>query len=69
MFSLPREAGSRALVRLVGLFRKERGQTLAEYSLILGVLAVAVMVPAGILFRNAISGAFIAASSCLNGSC
>jgi len=48
-------------------FADERGQTLAEYGLILAVIAVAVVVIAGIAFREAIVDAFGDATECLSG--
>jgi Flp pilus assembly pilin Flp len=47
----------------------EEGQTLAEYGLIMAVVAVSVMVVAAVVFRNAIIGAFNGATTCLSGSC
>ncbi len=47
----------------------EKGQTLAEYGLIMAVIAVAVVVTAVTLFRGAIIGAFNAATTCLTGTC
>jgi Flp pilus assembly pilin Flp len=47
-------------------FQDEEGQTLAEYGLIMAVIAVAVVVAAGVLFRNAIIGAFNSATNCLS---
>ncbi len=47
-------------------FQGESGQTLAEYGLIMAVIAVAVVVAAGVLFRNAIIGAFNSATNCLS---
>jgi Flp pilus assembly pilin Flp len=47
-------------------FEDENGQTLAEYGLIMAVIAVAVVVAAGVLFRDAIIGAFNSATDCLN---
>jgi Flp pilus assembly pilin Flp len=44
----------------------EEGQTLAEYGLIMAVIAVAVVVSAGVAFRGAIIGAFGSATDCLN---
>ena len=44
----------------------EEGQTLAEYGLIMAVIAVAVVVAAGVAFRGAIIGAFSSATDCLN---
>lgn len=49
--------------------RDERGQTLAEYGLIMAVIAVAVVVGAGIAFRDQITSAFESATNCLDGSC
>ncbi len=48
--------------------KDEEGQTLAEYGLIMAVIAVAVVVAAGVAFRNAIVGSFNKASNCLNGT-
>jgi Flp pilus assembly pilin Flp len=47
----------------------EKGQTLAEYGLIMAVIAVAVVVAAVIAFRGAIIVAFENAVGCLDGSC
>ncbi len=47
----------------------EKGQTLAEYGLIMAVIAVAVVVTAVTLFRGAIIVAFNSATGCLDGSC
>ena len=47
-------------------FQDEEGQTLAEYGLIMAVIAVAVVVAAGVALRGAIIGAFDRATSCLN---
>jgi pilus assembly protein Flp/PilA len=63
----------RAFVALQGLkgaieskFQDEEGQTLAEYGLIMAVIAVAVVVAAGVAFRGAIIGAFDSATDCLS---
>jgi len=53
---------------LASRFDDERGQTLAEYGLIMAVIAVAVVVAAGVAFRGAIIGAFEGATECLNGA-
>ncbi|HYM14320.1 MAG TPA: hypothetical protein VEZ14_02040 [Dehalococcoidia bacterium] len=45
------------------------GQTLAEYSLIVGVIAVAIVGIALIVFRTALAGAFNSVLPCLTGSC
>ncbi len=47
----------------------EEGQTLAEYGLIMAVIAVAVVVTAVTLFRTQIIAAFSAATDCLDGTC
>ncbi len=47
----------------------EKGQTLAEYGLIMAVIAVAVVVTAVTLFRGAIITAFNSATGCLDGTC
>ena len=47
----------------------EEGQTLAEYGLIMAVIAVSVVVLAVVAFRGAIVTAFNNAVACLDGSC
>ena len=49
--------------------RNESGQTLAEYSLLITIIAVGVVVLAMIAFRGALAGAYNAATGCLDGSC
>jgi Flp pilus assembly pilin Flp len=49
--------------------RDEDGQTLAEYSLIITAISVAVVVLALVAFRGALAGAFNAATGCLDGAC
>jgi Flp pilus assembly pilin Flp len=46
--------------------KDEEGQTLAEYGLIMAVIAMAVVLAAGVAFRGALTGAFSSATSCLN---
>ena len=55
--------------RLHGLLAQQRGQTLAEYGLIVTLIAVAVVVAGMLVFRNALSSAYSTASGCLDGSC
>lgn len=62
----------RVLVALQAIETKvkdEEGQTLAEYGLIMAVIAVAVVIAAVVAFRGAIVGAFNGATKCLSGSC
>jgi Flp pilus assembly pilin Flp len=47
----------------------ERGQTLAEYGLIMTLVAVAVVLATMIVFREALVGAFDSARDCMNGAC
>ena len=47
----------------------DHGQTLAEYGLIMAVIAVAVVIAAVVAFRGAIVSAFNQATNCLDGSC
>jgi Flp pilus assembly pilin Flp len=54
---------------LQGRVQDDEGQTLAEYGLIMAVIAVAVVVTAVVAFRNAITSAFNGAVNCLDGSC
>ena len=66
------EALLRMMAGLEGLRARladEEGQTLAEYGLIMAVIAVAVVVTAVIVFREAITTAFSSATNCLDGSC
>jgi Flp pilus assembly pilin Flp len=58
-----------SLNALIERARDEEGQTLAEYGLILSVVAIATIVLAAIAFRDAIVGAFDEATGCLSGSC
>jgi Flp pilus assembly pilin Flp len=62
----------RALEAFKGLesrMQDEEGQTLAEYGLIMAVIAVAVVVAAVVAFRVQIINAFNSAADCLDGSC
>ena len=65
----------RALVGVHGLqqglkarLSDEEGQTLAEYGLIMAVIAVAVVVAAVVVFRDALTAAFNTATACLTGA-
>jgi Flp pilus assembly pilin Flp len=58
-----------AVQALEAKVKDEEGQTLAEYGLIMAVIAVAVIVLAGVAFRNAIVSAFQSATNCLDGTC
>ncbi len=57
-------AASAALLRaaIIG----EEGQTLAEYSLIITVIAVGVVVTSMVVFRGALAGAFSTAAECIS---
>jgi Flp pilus assembly pilin Flp len=57
------------VLRLLSLLNQPRGQTLAEYSLIITVIAVGVVVIGMTVFRNELVGAFNTSSGCLDGSC
>jgi len=57
------------LCGMVERARDEEGQTLAEYGLIMSVVAVSTMVVAAVVFRGAIISAFQGATTCLGGSC
>jgi Flp pilus assembly pilin Flp len=62
------EALLRVLSGLTGLRARlsdEEGQTLAEYGLIMALIAVGVVVVAVVAFRDAIIGAFENATDCL----
>jgi Flp pilus assembly pilin Flp len=62
-----------ALRGIASRFTDEEGQTLAEYGLIVSVIAVAVMMAALFAFKESIVGAFDDATNCLDsassGSC
>jgi len=47
----------------------EEGQTLAEYGLLIAVVAVIVVAGAVTVFQGALSGAFTSATNCLDGTC
>jgi Flp pilus assembly pilin Flp len=67
-----RDAALRTLIALQDArarLQGERGQTLAEYSLIISAIAVATITICVIAFRESIVGAWNSASDCLNGSC
>ena len=50
---------------LGAMARGERAQTLAEYSLLLTLIGVGVVVPTMLLFRAALAGAFSDATACI----
>jgi Flp pilus assembly pilin Flp len=58
-----------AFDRMLQRTKDDDGQTLAEYGLIMGVVAVAIGVSAGITFRGAIGAAFNSATACLGNTC
>lgn len=65
------EVALRMLVALQALRHRvedEHGQTLAEYGLIMAVIAVAVVVGAGVLFKDAIVDSFGRSRDCLSGA-
>ncbi len=47
----------------------EAGQTLAEYSLILTLVAVGVVVISAVFFSSAVAGTFDSVTACFGGSC
>jgi Flp pilus assembly pilin Flp len=55
--------------KVASTFQDEEGQTLAEYGLIMAVIAVAVIAAAAVAFRQGIINAFTSATKCLSGSC
>jgi Flp pilus assembly pilin Flp len=55
--------------RISGLLAQQRAQTLAEYGLIISVIAVGVVIPTMLIFRQTLIDAYNAAASCLDGSC
>ena len=62
----------RLLIALQGIgtrFDDEDGQTLAEYGLIISLVAVAAMITGAVVFRQALADAFDRVAPCLGGSC
>ena len=57
------------VARLAGAIQSQRGQTLAEYGLILALIAVGVVLPTVLIFRDALSGSFDAVTTCLVEGC
>jgi Flp pilus assembly pilin Flp len=57
------------LQHMVGRTRDEDGQTVAEYGLILSVVAVVTIVTAAAAFRSVIIDSINQAVDCLDGSC
>ena len=57
-----------AVVLQRALVRGDRGQTLLEYSLLLTLVGVGVVVPTVILMRTALAGAFSDVADCLLGT-
>ena len=51
---------------LMAMARGERAQTLAEYRLLLTLVAIGVVVPSVILFRTALAGAFSDVTDCVS---
>ena len=51
---------------LNAMVRGEGGQTLAEYGLLLTLIAVGVVVPTMLLFRTALAGAFGDVADCIS---
>ncbi len=69
MSSLGHELALRLLCWLQGSRTEERGQTLAEYGLILTLIAVGITVLALVSFRETLITGYNMMSSCLTGSC
>lgn len=55
--------------RVSFIFSRARGQTLAEYGLIITIVAVGVVVLSMLTFREALVDAFYSAITCLDGLC
>ncbi len=69
MLGLVEEVLLRWTVRVHALLaRVERGQALAEYSLIITVVAVGVILPATIIFRTQLVAALASATDCMAGT-
>ena len=55
--------------RLLEFIGQQRAQTLAEYGLLITLIAVAVVVASMLVFRNELVAAFTTSSGCLDGGC
>ena len=69
---LLREAVLRGMTVWQGVYARltdEKGQTLAEYGLLITVISVIGIVAAVIVFREAINATFLNAVGCLDGEC
>jgi Flp pilus assembly pilin Flp len=53
------------LVKLASALSSQRGQTLAEYGLIISVVAVGVVIPTVLIFRDELIQAYASATECL----
>ena len=51
------------------IMAKESGQTLAEYSLILTLVAVGVVTISVVFFSSTVAGTFDSVTACFNGAC
>jgi Flp pilus assembly pilin Flp len=69
MLSLAQEALLSCIAWLQSRSTGERGQTLAEYALIITIVAVGTVILCLIAFREMLIVGFNAMSSCLQGSC
>ena len=65
-----------ALLHLIARLREPRarlshetGQTLAEYGLVITLVAIGVTVAALLFFSTALAGAFDSATACFTGAC
>jgi len=56
-------------VRVSFLLGRQDGQTLAEYGLLLTLVAVGVVIPTMLIFRQELIGAYQSAVTCLDGAC
>ena len=63
------DAALLTLIAKLQRFRSERGQTLAEYSLLVTIVAVGVTVAALVFFRGALEGAYTGVADCMLGTC
>lgn len=60
---------SRLVARTLRLLHSQRGQTLAEYGLIISVIAIATVTGAVIAFREQFIVLINTATNCLGGTC
>lgn len=69
MFTLPRDIALVGFVWVQAGLHRDRGQTLAEYVILIGLVAVGTVLVALISFQTHLQTSFSRAADCLFGGC